>query len=231
MREGRREGGREGGREGESFNHSCEGGREGGREEGEGEGGRGGGRGRASTARVLYLWTDQDCRQGESFNRSCGAAHHLQYYICGPIKTAGSVVRERGREGGKEGRREGGRGGGDEGGRELQPLVWSCTPPAVLYLWTDQDCRQCHKGEREGRREGGKEGGREGGGEGMREGESFNLSCGAVHHLQYYIRRHRKIAITDQCSLFERRSAFTVHGNDVHRFLAIQPASHSVSKR
>ena len=51
---------------------------------------------------------------------------------------------EGGRKGGREGR------GGGEGGRELQPLVWSCTPPAVLYLWTDQDCRQCRKGEREG---------------------------------------------------------------------------------
>ena len=37
-------------------------------------------------------------REGESFNRSCGAAHHLQYYICGPIMAADSVVRERGRE-------------------------------------------------------------------------------------------------------------------------------------
>ena len=31
-----------------------------------------------------------------------------------------------------------------------------------------------------------------------------------------YSRGHEKIAITVQRSPFERRSAFTVHGNDVH---------------
>ena len=34
-----------------------------------------------------------------------------------------------------------------------------------------------------------------------------------------------------QRSPFERRSAFTVHGSNVHCFLAIRPASRSVSKR
>ena len=35
-------------------------------------------------------------------------------------------------------------------------------------------------------------------------------------YIYIYSRGHEKIAITVQRSPFERRSAFTVHGNDVH---------------
>ena len=45
-----------------------------------------------------------------------------------------------------------------------------------------------------------------------------------------YSRGHGKIVITIQHSPFERRSAFTVHGNDVHCFLAIRPAGRPASQ-
>ena len=57
-------------------------------------------------------------------------------------------------------------------------------------------------------REGGQERGREGRGGGS-EGGKEGGTC-------RYSRSHEKIAITVQRSPFERRSAFTVHGNDVH---------------
>ena len=40
------------------------------------------------------------------------------------------------------------------------------------------------------------------------------LYCSTLFKI--YSRSHEKIAITVQRSPFERRSAFTVHGNDVH---------------
>ena len=46
-----------------------------------------------------------------------------------------------------------------------------------------------------------------------------------------YSRSHGKIAITVQCSPFELRSAFTVHGNNVHRFLTIWPAGQLFSEQ
>ena len=50
-------------------------------------------------------------------------------------------------------------------------------------------------------------------------------------HTDTYSRSHGKIAITVQRSPLEQRSAFTVHGNDVHRFLAIRQAGQPFSEQ
>ena len=44
----------------------------------------------------------------------------------------------------------------------------------------------------------------------------FYCELGGKFGSERYSRSHEKIAITVQRSPFERRSAFTVHGNDVH---------------
>ena len=46
-----------------------------------------------------------------------------------------------------------------------------------------------------------------------------------------YSRGHGKFAITIQRSPFERHSVFSVHGNDVHRFLAIWLAGQPFSEQ
>ena len=63
---------------------------------------------------------------------------------------------------------------------------------------------------------------------GMSYGHKYNTD---TQSYRAYSRHHGKIAITVQHSPFERRSALNVRGNDVHRFLATQPAGQPLSEQ